>query len=42
MGYSIRAKNYLENIRVELRTPSPRTLDVPDSKYLNIHYQTIK
>jgi DNA invertase Pin-like site-specific DNA recombinase len=42
MGYSIRAKNYLENIRVELRSPSPRSLDVPDSKYLHIHHQTIK
>lgn len=42
MGYSIRAKNYLENIRVELRSPSPRSLDVPDSKYLNIHHQKIK
>ena len=42
MGYSIRAKNYLENIRVELRSPSPRSLDVPDSKYLNIHHQNIK
>ena len=42
MGYSIRAKNYLENIRVELRSPSPRSLDVPDSKYLHIHHQSIK
>ena len=42
MGYSIRAKNYLENIRVELRSPSPRSLDVPDSKYLHIHHQKIK
>ena len=42
MGYSIRAKNYLENIRVELRSPSPRSLDVPDSKYLHIHHQNIK
>jgi DNA invertase Pin-like site-specific DNA recombinase len=42
MGYSIRAKNYLENIRVELRSPSPRSVDVPDSKYLHIHHQTIK
>ena len=42
MGYSIRAKNYLEDIRVELRSPSPRSLDVPDSKYLHIHHQKIK
>ena len=42
MGYSIRAKNYLENIRVELRSPSPRSLDVPDSKYLHIHHQSIQ
>jgi hypothetical protein len=42
MGYSIRAKKYLEDVKVELRTPSSRSIEVQDSKDLFIHYQKSK
>ena len=42
MGYSIRAKKFLEDVKVELRSPSSRSIEVKDSKDLFIQYQKSK
>lgn len=42
MGYSIRAKKYLEDVKVELRSPSSRSAEVVKSKDLFIHYEKPK